>query len=1243
MVLDHLGSGSLVSLPPPAPSHRPLQLYSQYQQLPLQHPALPLPAQTSSSSSSSASNTISNTTVSTATTSATSTNPPRLPQILPSIAAPSSHFSQQSSSQSSTASQSVQPTQSTISSISTTSSSSHHPSIPPSSAYLPPLLPASSSPPISTTSAQSLPQIAPAKRKAGRPRDSVADSIAHEVKRSNAPSIFRCNYCDASWAHYNPYRVKKHGLDCKGMPADLRLRLAHEVNLKQAADRDSASKRAKLDPKRRPSSQDQKLLESLLLESIITSSIPLHVFTNSSMRRLFQYSSSSFILPSKSSLQLSLIPSEIDSVKSKIFTFLQQSNDLLSFSFDIFTTSFDLSLLLIYATTRSGSTFCIAGHDFPHHSPPSPQVLASCIIAEIERVGPQKVLALISSPNPLYRTIRLHVLSKYPHLISLDPLAYYFEQLAVDLCRFPVIEAAIRSIMLVYSYFHRFAQAEKLLSTRLAELNLSGPLRPFLPHDPISLYSAALSVRRCMPALVRVISTDHHSLHKTSNKATVVDLLSPDSWTHRDFVDKLETILVLFRPLDEAVTRLRALSVTLADVHICWSALTVYFRDLFQSSTSSVASVAATVLSDRALREHVVYHINLRWTQQLDSNLADGCVGAPVLTLAMFLHPVMALHEVQSRGSEQQNKATQELFQQLSLLNSSDSFFYRSSTSSSGGSLVVSGSSHLPIRPNSIDPQQQSTILYDDLAKFRHRVDSYALPIDSSASGFGAGSGVARKYWLETLDLATRANSQYQSGSGPGTSTTSAERPILPTIANRIFDINACNSNLVRVHDTISWLDTNLRNNVPSDLLLGMLQCRMYYLVERARINDSTYLPQNQSASGIGVSTTGPTGLFPGFSDLGSDDESVADVPTIPDLFDDCDLDGEIEYMHDPRSWLVHRYDDELTAGSGRSLSQSSHSQHVRPSITAPSRPASPGMLHGLLDVVDQPGASTAGSRVTSRTASVSEGVVSKDFFELENVISLANFRRTDYCFDPPYTSSMAISHSGTYQTPNAQVQVQVQQPVSGMYLLSQQAGGQTYMSSGPNYTSGNSSAYTSASSQALYSSAAASSGVSNVTPSIGPSAGPVGPAAPVGTANAGANLNTNASGPAMIAYAQQYRQPGATSQYGDFSGLFPGSQYSGQSYGGPPIVSHRHSIPPLRSTQSSVSSASSSISTHEFHPVSAPVVLPATGQGADSIHGHIDHAAGVPLGSNYQAATQPGMKTEWQDLQRFAESFDLQ
>ncbi|KAK9369829.1 hypothetical protein V1509DRAFT_439513 [Lipomyces kononenkoae] len=62
------------------------------------------------------------------------------------------------------------------------------------------------------------------KRKAGRPRDSTADSIAHEVKRQNGPPIFCCNYCDATWAHYNPYRVKKHGLDCKGMPEETRIR-----------------------------------------------------------------------------------------------------------------------------------------------------------------------------------------------------------------------------------------------------------------------------------------------------------------------------------------------------------------------------------------------------------------------------------------------------------------------------------------------------------------------------------------------------------------------------------------------------------------------------------------------------------------------------------------------------------------------------------------------------------------------------------------------------------------------------------------------------------------------------------------------------------------------------------------------------------------------------------------------------------------------------------------------------------
>ncbi|KAK9235087.1 hypothetical protein V1525DRAFT_428087 [Lipomyces kononenkoae] len=789
------------------------------------------------------------------------------------------------------------------------------------------------------------------KRKAGRPRDSTADSIAHEVKRQNGPPIFCCNYCDATWAHYNPYRVKKHGLDCKGMPEDTRIRLAEELSLKSLEQNGHAIKRTKADNKHRQSIPDQKLVQSLFVELIATGGMPISAITNSSVQLLFQYAGPTVTLPSKQTFVQAILPSEIDNVCAKVTTILQEGGDQadsLTLSFDILTTAFNQIFVYVYATTRIGRTYCLSGHEFANHTSLA-DALDGVISADVERIGPPKFVAIVCPKLKCFTSAIAIVASRYPHILAVEPLDYYFDQLASDLCRYPFVDDVVKTMTLIYDYFHRYGQAESLLRVRMNEQGITDSLKPLLSHEPISIYVAAASMRQCLPALIKVATNDRQKLDKPTNRQQVCDVLSPESWAHRDFVSKLDSTIVIFRPLSEASIRLNASTATLADVFIAWVALVVYYHDIFQSSslgpsptTTTAAATGAMPYIVPELRRHIVVQTNLRFSQQFNTLPR----AASSLTLAMFLHPTMALHDVLIKSPDQRSRVVHELYAQMS---------------------------NLPDR--ACPPQQsqsQNAILYDDLAKFRHRVDIY----DQQSIG-----GSPQRYWADVRAAAIRTFCS------PGS--------ILPGIAKRLFDINGSNMRHARVRETLDWMDRIVRDNMSTDLILGLAQCRHFYMVERANEAESH-------------SSTGPSGEAS--SDDGADGDLGAAAPVgLPggaSGIDRHDIESdaaEVAYIRDPRTRLVHMYEDDSPQ-----IDESAQSGvipgNVEYGLPGPSQmyaaaagpqSASPPSLAGMVDGTGSTAPGSSGA-LTANLGSAPQDSV----FEVEKYVLLDNFRRTGYCFE---------------------------------------------------------------------------------------------------------------------------------------------------------------------------------------------------------------------------------------------------
>ncbi|KAK9380538.1 uncharacterized protein V2V93DRAFT_264358 [Kockiozyma suomiensis] len=449
-------------------------------------------------------------------------------------------------------------------------------------------------------------------------------------------------------------------------------------------------------------------------------------------------------------------------------------------------------------------------------------------------------------------------------------------------------------------------------------------------------------------------------------------------------MSKLDAVIAVFRPLHEAVTRVNAPSATLADICISWAALAVYYHDLFvlaptseQHSMDKQNSNAPYISND--LRNYIVTHSNMRSSQQLKTSSR----ATSALTLALFVHPVMALHEVLIKSAEQHSRVVNELYEQMSTIIDNSSFRNQLA--------------HQQM-PQQVQ-QQYSAILYEDLAKFRHRVDIYGRSIDDIGPSSSSGNGPLR-YWT---DICENAKNNYNQADSIG----DCKKPsILPQLAKRIYEICGFHMRLSRVHDTVDWLDSNLRSNIKSELILDMLQCRMYYLAESAD-------PASTDQSNGSLT-----------ADAESDDEGSVDH-AIEDPLDDFDVDADIEYMHDYRNKLVHRYDSDTTENVNPSKE--------RPETSQVSDNRSPPLSLSAAFENSAESSSSAKAADGSYNDASSSG---DHLFEIENFVTLANFRRTGFCFDTLFSStgSSNLQISASSSLSNMPTPTQYSQPATISY-----------------------------------------------------------------------------------------------------------------------------------------------------------------------------------------------------------------
>ncbi|KAK9473467.1 uncharacterized protein V1510DRAFT_363290, partial [Dipodascopsis tothii] len=623
-------------------------------------------------------------------------------------------------------------------------------------------------------SVSAAPPAVPTKRKAGRPRDSVADAIAHEVRKPDETVTYKCNFCDATWAHYNPFRVKKHGIDCKGAPSDLKVRLSHELSLKAAASMGSAtSKRHKYayaysspypyapPPAPRRGTRNQRPLESALLELLIATPLPLAVVYSRSFRALLREAAPGFAMPSRHALVNELLPAEVETIRTRI-RWAMHSEYSLTLSFDVFETQLEQILFVVYVTTGDGRTYCVSAQEYAEQ-PPSVDFLSRALLSDIQQIGPEKLSAIATPSDNLSRALRQLICARHKNVVVVEALSTHFSELAARLAAIPLLDSAVEIVRLVQTYFRQSGTADTLLRMRLAEQNIAEGLRPVVPGDPLSVYAAAAALKRCLPALVTVITIDWQKLDKLSSRVAICDLLTPDTWLYCEFTRKLDLLLALLRPVHNSVRALDGSAANLADVLVHWASLALHYRNLF--AERSFYAVKPELLAD------VIRCVNECYAAEMAGPNAPG------IMLAAMLHPRLAQAGVIATGSPGVRD------------------------------LLVQG---LDCELEARDDCDQQTLqtLFGELVRFRRRDGIFRGVVCDDAGG-------PQGFWQD----AWRASNNTD---------------VLPAVALRLFDRSPTNMAADRVSRTLDWIDLNIQNRIPTSMLLSMLQCRHYYAAEHA-------------------------------------------------------------------------------------------------------------------------------------------------------------------------------------------------------------------------------------------------------------------------------------------------------------------------------------------------------------------------------------------------------------------------
>lgn len=329
------------------------------------------------------------------------------------------------------------------------------------------------------------------KKRAGRPAGKIWEWFEKGEQISKGYYSATCTFCETYWNTAVPSKLKKHlAYDCEKVDSDTKIKvLVLLINDQADSDDDNSTKststtkinkrqitQTDVDDENEyfpTSSSKEDQINKALVKLFICCNLPFALIEHPFFHEFIKTLRTSYHLPSRWILSNTLFTQEIARIDVKVTRIIEKEINL-TIAFDGWTNSSGQSIYDYCLITEERKEYLWLSKNYsniPHHTG---TFLGNEIIKIVDKIGPEKLAAVVSDHAPDARVARRILNEKYPHILNIRCIAHSINLITKDLCKHTFVVNTIKKVGIIHQYFVKSHAMCQFLKNAVEVLQIKG-------------------------------------------------------------------------------------------------------------------------------------------------------------------------------------------------------------------------------------------------------------------------------------------------------------------------------------------------------------------------------------------------------------------------------------------------------------------------------------------------------------------------------------------------------------------------------------------------------------------------------------------------------------------------------------------------------------------------------------------------------------------------------------------------
>ncbi|CAG8838938.1 39354_t:CDS:2, partial [Gigaspora margarita] len=327
--------------------------------------------------------------------------------------------------------------------------------------------------------------------KLGRPSTGVWNFFKRGQPKGDGHWEGTCDYCGTFYPHAKPQNLRAHlANNCKKVPEEWRRHFNYIIanNLEDIpTDEPLSNATSSLFKQKKIAKQPaltnwydsatidasrQLLIDEAITLAFIMCGIPFRVINNPFFVSALNLLNPGYSVPSREVLSGRLLDTEVAKVIHKVDKILEHASNL-AIGLDGWTAPNGLSIwnFVIMTPSRQEYLYELANYSDQSHTG---EFLANQIELIINRIGKDKISAIISDNGSNVASARRIICSKYRNILNIRCIAHCFNLISKDIIRHTFAEKIIQRANKLVGFFKKSHKAAAILNQKILQYQVSG-------------------------------------------------------------------------------------------------------------------------------------------------------------------------------------------------------------------------------------------------------------------------------------------------------------------------------------------------------------------------------------------------------------------------------------------------------------------------------------------------------------------------------------------------------------------------------------------------------------------------------------------------------------------------------------------------------------------------------------------------------------------------------------------------